>query len=276
LEVVQVLKEYRQGPYGKTPEVDYMIASSLCRLPGYESKGRQYFEGLLYNHRLDESSRPQVLGEMQNLASPQMPIVINFVVVRSGGGARVGGKMFYSVGDPNLPLSTVPVTVLRDIPASEMAERLVPRSAPAQGIRTIQRLLGPDSVVEEQGHFLLAKKMEPGASETTVGSLAEQLRSPTALARFGQTLEQYLNFFAREFTMRMPTNFITVYCLPDSASVRKIAETIHGLRVSELSIGYSYRDDLSLVGLFDGTLYHELFHLLVYNNFGDIPPWLDE
>jgi hypothetical protein len=244
-------------------------------LPGYEAKGKQYFQWLLYNHRLDDRSRQQVLEEMQNCASAQTPIVINFVVVRSGTGARVGGKMFYPVSSPDLPVTSVPVKVLRDIPAQEMADRLTPISAAAQGIRTVKRLMGPGAVVEAHGHFLLTKKADVGGA-APVGSPAERLRSPAALTEFGQMLEQYLDFFAREFKMRTPTNFITVYCLPESGSVRRMAESLHGIEVSELSVGYSYRDDLSLVGLFDGTLCHELFHLLVYNNFGDIPPWLDE
>jgi hypothetical protein len=276
LEVVQILKEYRQGPYGKTPEVDYMIASSMCRLPGYETKGQQYFQWLLYNHRLDERSRVQVIDEMRNCASAQTPVVINFVVVRSGAGARVGGKMFYSVRSADLPVSSVPVQVLREIPASEMAGRRVPLSQSAKAIHTVKALMGPDAVAEAHGHFLLVKKVDSGTGDTRRESLREQLRSPAALADFGNLLEQYLSFFTREFKMQTPTNFITVYCLPNSESVQETAELLHGIRVSPLSVGYSYRDDLSLVGLFDGTLFHELFHLLVYNNFGDIPPWLDE
>ncbi len=38
----------------------------------------------------------------------------------------------------------------------------------------------------------------------------------------------------------------------------------------------SLQNDLSIVGQSDGTLKHELFHLVVRNNFGDIPPWIDE
>ena len=295
LNVVQILKEYREGPYGKTPEVDYMIASSLCRLSGFEIKGQQYFQWLLYNHRLDARSRNQVLEEMRNCASAQAPIVINFVVVRSGAGARVGGKMFYPVTSPDLPVSSVPVEVLRDIPEAEMARRLVPLSDPARGIRTIKELLGPAALVEARQHFLLVKipdsRTAPPSSETARPASArgpsdplEQYRitgeqrsaSTLDFAQLGNLLEQYLDFFTREFKMQAPTNFITVYCSPDSDGVRKAAEALHGIRVSELSIGYSYRDDLSLVGLFDGTLFHELFHLLAYRNFGDIPPWLDE
>src|SRR4029453_12868338 len=46
------------------------------------------------------------------------------------------------------------------------------------------------------------------------------------------------------------------------------------------SIGYSFSADQSMVGWADGKAYgtfaHELFHVMVRGNFGDIPPFLDE
>lgn len=68
--------------------------------------------------------------------------------------------------------------------------------------------------------------------------------------------------------------------VPSVWKLRELAELVHGIRVSETSIGYSFQADLSIVGLipskYTGTLRHELFHLMVRNNFGDIPPWMDE
>lgn len=55
---------------------------------------------------------------------------------------------------------------------------------------------------------------------------------------------------------------------------------LHGLEVAFGTIGYSFKNDLSVSavvrGPYAGTLKHELTHLLVRTNFGDIPPWLDE
>ena len=46
------------------------------------------------------------------------------------------------------------------------------------------------------------------------------------------------------------------------------------------SIGYSFQPNMSRVAVIPsttiGTLAHELFHLMVRNDFGDIPPWMDE
>jgi hypothetical protein len=61
-----------------------------------------------------------------------------------------------------------------------------------------------------------------------------------------------------------------------SGGVRDLAERIHGIKVSEATIGYSFQDDLSIIGNNSGTLAHELFHLMVRINFGDIPPWMEE
>jgi hypothetical protein len=283
LEALQELKAYRLRPYGKIAEVDYMIASSMCRLPAYQPTGQKYFQWLLYNYALDEPSRNRVVSDMRNCATTNTPVVINFIVVRSGAGARVGGKMMYPVHSSGLPVSSVPVKVLREIPRSEMAARLAPISDPVEGIAKVKRLLGAGSNIEARGHFLLAMSAPENANTSNheetfleVDSRQKRLTDARELSRFGDMLEDYLNFFSTEYKCGVPTNFITVYCQPSTVAVRKIAERLHGIQVSELSIGYSFRDDLSLVGLFDGTIVHELFHLLVHNDFGDVPPWLDE
>ena len=79
---------------------------------------------------------------------------------------------------------------------------------------------------------------------------------------------------------RKPTKFITVYIVKHQYEMQRLARTLHGIQVSEGSIGYSFPFDLSMVGILGGTqfgtLAHELFHLMVRNDFGDIPPWLEE
>lgn len=283
-EALQALKAYRDQPFGKTAEVDYMIASSMCRIPGLEETGQKYFGWLLYNYPLDKVSRSRVVADMKNCASTNQPVVINFVVVRTGTGARVGGKMMFPVKNSGLPVTSVPVKVLREIPASEMATRLFPLSDPSAGIAKIKSLLGSESTVVARSHFLLASGGQIGAASGSqldediaqIDTRQKRLRSRSELNEFADTLESYLSFFISEYNMRIPDRFITVYCFPSSGAVQKAADTLHGIEISPLSIGYSFRDDLSLVGLFDGTLIHELFHLLVHNDFGDVPPWLDE
>jgi hypothetical protein len=69
--------------------------------------------------------------------------------------------------------------------------------------------------------------------------------------------------------------------VPTSDDLIKHAERLHGLRVSRVTFGYSFRDDMSVIVAIPnefliGTIMHEFFHLAVRSNFGDIPQWLDE
>jgi hypothetical protein len=80
--------------------------------------------------------------------------------------------------------------------------------------------------------------------------------------------------------MSPPDRFITIYLMPDIASLQHVAQAAHGLSVSPATLGYTYQEDFSTVavshGAQAGTLQHELFHLLVRRSFGDVPQWLDE
>jgi hypothetical protein len=59
-----------------------------------------------------------------------------------------------------------------------------------------------------------------------------------------------------------------------------LALNLHGLDVADSMIGYSLAEDQSMLGVtrgkYIGTLGHELFHLMVRDRNGDIPPWLEE
>jgi hypothetical protein len=100
------------------------------------------------------------------------------------------------------------------------------------------------------------------------------------LKNVGERLEEYLRFFVSEYGMRPPSSLITVYFARDLAQLHDLARKLHGVELAPGSIGYSFPADQSMVGWADGTAYgtfaHELFHVMVRNNFGDIPPFLDE
>jgi len=106
--------------------------------------------------------------------------------------------------------------------------------------------------------------------------------SPSAdeLKRVGESLEQYLRFFVSEYGMKPPPYLITVYFAADRGQLRDLARKLHGIDLAPGSIGYSFSADQSMVGWTDGKAYgtfaHELFHVMVRGNFGDIPPFLDE
>jgi len=100
------------------------------------------------------------------------------------------------------------------------------------------------------------------------------------MRKIAAQLDRYLDFLARTYRVALPDRFVTIYLVPTVDALHSLADRIHGLDVSKATIGYTYRDDLSVVAVVTGeqigTLFHEFFHLAARNNFGDIPQWLDE
>jgi len=67
-EVALKLIEYRKGPYGENAVVDYMLATSLCRIPDFKERATKYFQWILAYYSLDSTSRRKVIKEMQECA----------------------------------------------------------------------------------------------------------------------------------------------------------------------------------------------------------------
>lgn len=285
LEAAQSLKEYRNQAYGKIVEADYMLATSLCHLPQYSSDGRKLLRSILYHYPLDLPNRQLVENQIQVCGANTRPPVIfaiNVLPVSAGKRAAeersrvpevhsspgVSGKGYYRPrdrdSDGGLAMPSIPVQIVRPIAAKELAARLVPLGNGAVAVDKARRRVDSKSKVGALGPFLIVAL--PGCNA-----------QPDYLARF---LEKYIRFYGKTYDMPPPTNYLTVYLVSSAAELSKLANQLHGIKVSPYSIGYSFRDDLSLVGVVAGeavgTLAHELFHLMARNNFGDIPPWLDE
>jgi hypothetical protein len=266
-EVVPLLIEYRYNkPYGKNIEVDYMIATSACRTSNLRQEGYKFFRWILSHYRLYKSNQRLVENEMERCDSSPRPIYFDFVTLWSTWGpAGAKGKTYYWIDSKNAAIANDPVEVVRELTREELNERLFQIPQRNSAIEFVGNLVGSRFKIESVGHFLIA---------SASGHSQAELRT------LGLNLERYLHFFSSQYQMTIPPYFITIYLVPYIEKLQDLAENIHGIRVSESSIGYSFRDDLSIVGVIPrmlyGTIAHELFHLMVRNNFGDIPPWMDE
>jgi hypothetical protein len=93
-------------------------------------------------------------------------------------------------------------------------------------------------------------------------------------------LEFAYQFYITKYKLKPIEKLFTVYLTPGKYEFRKAAKDVHDIVISEANIGYSSLNDLSLLGIADpnsvGTLFHELFHLVIRSDIGDISPWLDE
>ncbi len=276
-EVALRLIEYRKSPGGKNVIVDYLLATSLCRIPEYNEKARKYFEWILYHYKeiLDSETKELVKRE-KNRCSPDRPDLKPLIIVRIIGDegskhlfsevfARSVSKKFYWLEGKNAPLTMEPAKRFKDISLDEFKSRIFNLEDREAGISKVKELLGSEFKVDSVGPFILGSSSEHNGSD---------------IKYIGERLEKFIHFFQLNYGMTIPSNFITIYMVPNVESLPELAGKIHGLKISEGSIGYSFQDDLSIVavipGRVTGTLAHELFHILLPSNFGDIPAWMEE
>jgi hypothetical protein len=266
-EVLPRLLDYQDQPYGRNEEVFYMIGTSACRLSGMQDLGARCFQWMLDNYRLDADSRDKVEQEARVCHTSERPLTILLAAGArtTSGTAGVSSKMFHWLDRENVPLGDDSAEVVREIDPREFRARLFDLDAVDAAAAKLAELAGPGFRVAASPPFVLASSAQHSAGD---------------LAAIGAELNRAVEFYANQFGMPRPGHLIMVYMVPYVGALRELALKLHGIRITDSSIGYSYRDDMSLLGVIPrritGTLKHELFHLLVRNAFGDIPPWLDE
>jgi hypothetical protein len=264
---------YRKQEYGKRADVYYMAATSLCRLPGRVDLGAKYMQWILANYPLSQADRAVVSAELdvcRTAQNPPAPATVT-IVARATASSQGSAKMFFGIDGRNA-LFSVPTEVIREIAPDVFKARLfAPASSAAASRAATTRLSkiggspAPRPSVSSSRRFVVA---------------SYDARPAAQLGTVGRQLDTAFEFFVTEYGMRAPASLITVYLVNDATVMRRVADNLYGLRLSAQSIGFSFQDDLSMLGIVQstatGTLQHELFHLMVRNNFGDAPPWLDE
>lgn len=261
-EVLPQLLLYRDLPYGRNVTVDYMIATSACHLPVLREDALSYFQWILYHYRLTTNDRKVVEAAKQQCASGKRPADVIFVTERAEAG--VSGKTAFVPGDPKAPITSASIEIVREIPRRQLFRPAERETAKSDVARLVQRV-SPNFQVAATDQFILASSSG---------------HPPDELLDIGKELERVLGFFNSEFGVPPPPYLITVYMVPSPEALQQLADKLHGFRLPGASIGYSFQNDLSIVGWillgFIGTLTHELFHVAVRNHFGDIQPWMDE
>jgi hypothetical protein len=262
------LSRYRTTrPYGKTYEVDYWLGTSWCRLSGKEPAGASLLDWAYRYQSMPESERPKFLDERDLCLQGQHPAprLIQIATVPRATG-RAQAKIFYLAGQRDgSGLNAPPLRVTKPLPPAEYASRVFPQAKLAEAkAATAQRL--PNAKIYADGRFVLA-------------SLSPQ-HSMHDLETVAKRLGHFLQYLDHEYGIQMPDAVVTVYLVPDSSALVKLATTLHGISAHPATLGYAFQNDLSVVcvltGTAAGTVLHELFHLAVRSGFGDIPQFLDE
>lgn len=268
-EAYEATEQYRKEPYGKRVEVYYIGGTSLCRIAGRADRGATYMQWILDNFSLDAPDRATVNGELKacrTAAADAAPVAITVNAMMATATSSGHTKMYYYEGGNNA-MRSVPVKVVRKVREEELLNRLFASGDAARAMSAVKQLAGGGASVEASTHFVVASSRHSAA----------QLRA------VGQQLDKVYEFFLIEYGIPVQEHLISVYLEPDAGALRARAITLHGIELSPQSIGYSYQADMSMVGIIGpspapaiGTLQHELFHLMVRSDFGDIPPWMDE
>ena len=261
----------RKQVYGKNAVIDYFIAKSLC-LDGHTEKSINCFNYIIKNFKLAGSKKdfieqeisscnaPSAAAEEELMATPDFNYINNVTLPE----ASVGGKMgkVYDCFSENQTIN-----FSRMVSLDSLESRLFPIGQKKKAIQKINSILNNNYKTDTSGRYILVTTKEFPLTDNKVGHVARRL-------------EQAYKFFVDYYSLRPPDKLLTVYILPHQTALRQTANLVHGIQLPDPNIGYSNLSDLSLLGLGDaeqlGTLYHELFHLIIRTDLGDIPAFLDE
>ncbi|CAN0513609.1 unnamed protein product, partial [Laminaria digitata] len=103
--------------------------------------------------------------------------------------------------------------------------------------------------------------------------------SKKSLKKKASVFEKTLSRFLNQFDMDPPHQYTAVYLMENAAQMVNFAKNNHYLDIPLSMWGYTFPNDGSIVmneaeGL--GTVGHEIFHRLLFDNFQTSPPWLNE
>lgn len=255
----------RNGVYGKCAILDYFIAKSLC-LDGYQQKSREWLKYMLDNYPLKDATRKFISNDISNCSVSSATSSLGTILTLPLPQASVSGttKMGPIVNCAN---KNQLINWEKLFDENDLQSRLFAEDQKQEALSKFQSLLGNKYKVDISGHFIVITQ-------------AIQNISSTQVEKVTTGLQHAFDFYKRFYNLRTPDKLLTVYLMPNQKSLQEVAFKIHGIAVGNATLGYSLLSDLSLLGIADpdhiGTLYHELFHLVIRTDAGDIPAWLDE
>ncbi len=259
----------RKEVYGKNAVVDYFIAKSLC-LDGHPKSAVICFNKIISNFKLEGSKKTFIEKEIISCnqtpdsqevtvsANPDFSYISNITLPEASVGGKLGRVYDCFSGNQTINLAKM-------VSSEELESRLFPVDQKMKAVQKVRSIVGDQYRIDTARRYVfVSSKKFPLAS---VSEAADRL-------------EKAFQFFIDFYELRPPDKLLTVYILGDQKTLRQTAELVHGIELPLANIGYSNLSDLSLLGLGDskhlGTLYHELFHLLIRTDVGDIPAFLDE
>ncbi len=257
----------RKKPYGKIWKIDYFISKALCA-SGYSDEAKKAFNYTLsaYKGNLDTKQFDFLMNErdacLTSVSSSSIPPTVISNMISVNTFASVSGKMGYVVNCHSEAGAFDADTAFN---AEELEGRLFDLRDSVKAVGYYRSLLGSGYNIRSGGRYIF---------------IVPKTKVLLDVSKVTQNLENAYNFYAENYEIRKPDKLIAVYLLGNEETLKLVAKKVHGMNLPARNIGYSCLADLSLLGTSSlytiGTIYHELFHLMVRTDVGDIPGWLDE
>lgn len=239
--------------------VDYMLGTSMCRVPTYQTGGFELLELIPYVYRHLSKYNYELVNKERYYCKKERRInIISNLSYDPPGVYGKGGREMISREDLDLSEKKFADMI------KKFNRRLyeVNEDLPIKIDSRIEKLAGIDSNAVVHGHFIVVgNQRKPELIET------------------GKMLEETLTRFLKQFKIEAPRYYTTVYLFPTAEKMVAFAKKNHGINIPASMWGYTFAYDSSIViktsgGM--GTVGHEIFHTLLNHNFPESPPWLNE
>jgi tetratricopeptide (TPR) repeat protein len=254
--------------YGKNWWIDYYMAMGYCG-KGDRQAANYAFEYIVRSYKDALDINELIFVSRNSCGNQTVPVdnrfeeIIGFVKsnwnAEGGRVSRVNGKLGY-VMDCNQDVELYEFNP--DFDYTELSKRLFSISEPQKAIEYYNDFLPEGKYdVEAAGRFIII-------------TLADKDIDPLRIIKVGSELEKIYQFFVNFYSVRPPDKLITVYLMGTKSNLQQVAKDTHGLTIPKNNYGYSNIADLSILGNSSpegiGTMAHELFHLIIRADIGDI------
>jgi hypothetical protein len=255
--------------YGKSPTLDFLEAKCLC-LNGTCQNAYPLFAKIFQCYHLSDHDKEFLVGEIASCQTPpsqvtsltpQTVVVIPAQSLTFSAGVHGKMGMVYECTDRSqfIDMSGLP-------PEEVMIKRIFEKGQRRDAWKYWSSLLGNSySIDTSSGRWVIVTRKDAGQSKVENAILA---------------IQRTADFLATYYRLSVPDKLITVFMMPDVGALQAAAMKVHNISLSPSSLGYSNPYDLCLMGISDvehtGTINHELFHLMIKSDIGDMPAWLDE
>jgi hypothetical protein len=269
-EIVPSLNSFQGSGYEKNSYlINYMLGTSLCRA-GKNDDGRKILSWILVSYDLNSDQKRfinQKLNNCQNTAIAYRVTLPNDLAYSRNSNAGVHSKLFLPsyVADSNYWVSSTASMFIDSLYFHEYPKRILSLHT-IPGKAEIIALHPNLNKVMISKHFIVS---------------GDNLTSENLLSRVSGNLERVIEFYRDYYELELPDHYIHVFIVSSYSKLGEFAKDYHHIRVERHTIGYTFEMDASILGYIPptssgSTLYHELLHLLMHQDFQAIPPWMDE